>query len=220
MSQRIITEDYRKGREAIDKEYSDRYSLHELSDKSLGNYDYNKAVLKFERCNISKEKTVLDIGCGTGNLLRYLKSKCDYDESNYTGVDFSETMINSCIKQYPEAQFLRGDILETDKSDSFYLTLHKTYDFVICLSTIQQKVAGVQNDLYTKHIISKCYNLTENNGYTIFDVFSEKFLDYRDKVGNYFDPFEILDFCFSLSTAVKMDTTFSPYEVLFHIQQK
>jgi len=201
-------------------EYSTRCSLYQLNDKSLGNYDYSKAVLKFERCNIAKENTVLDIGCGTGNLLRYLKSKCDYDESNYTGVDFSETMINSCTNQYPKANFLRGDILETDKKDEFYLELDKSYDFVICLSTIQQRVAGIQNDLYTKHTISRCYNLTKTNGYTIFDLFSEKFVDYKDELSNYLDPLQILDFCFTLSSGIKMDTTFSPYEVLFHIQQK
>ena len=220
MSRKIITDDYRKGREVIANEYSNRCSLHKLNDKSLGNYDYGKAVFKFERCSISRESTVLDIGCGTGNLLRYLKSKCDYDETNYTGIDFSETMIDFCSTQYPNADFLHGDILETDKSNSFYLKLNRTYDFVICLSTIQQKVVGIQNDLYTKHTVSRCLNLTKTDGYTIFDVFSEKFVDYRDEFSNYLDPIEVLNFCFSLSDGIKMDTTFSPYEVLFHIQKK
>jgi ubiquinone/menaquinone biosynthesis C-methylase UbiE len=53
--------------------------------------------------------TVLDIGCGQGDLWGHLKARkinCDYE-----GVDISEEMIASCRRVYPEARFNVRDVL-------------------------------------------------------------------------------------------------------------
>ena len=47
---------------------------------------------------------VLDLGCGTGDLLANLKP------SKGVGVDFSEHMINIARGKYPELDFSAGDI--------------------------------------------------------------------------------------------------------------
>ena len=215
-----MDDDYRKGRESVGNEYSNLCLIHKSSDKSLKRYDYNKAILKFDKCDISKDDIILDVGCGTGNLLRYLKDKIDFNECNYTGIDFSEQMINYCQTKYPNANFICGDILENESKNNFYINFDKKYDFVISLSSVQQKVAGIKSEIYITNLITNFFNLTKNNGCVIFDIFSSKFVDYKEDFLIYLDPLTVLNICFSMSYSIKMDSTLSPYEVLFQIEKK
>ncbi len=66
---------------------------------------------------INEDSTVLEIGCGTGELLGNLKAK------HKTGIDFSEAMIRLAEKQFPDLEL---HIMEAEK-----ITLNKTYDVVI-----------------------------------------------------------------------------------------
>ncbi len=65
--------------------------------------------------------TILDLGCGTGNHARYLK------EFGFiiTGIDKSESMIESAKTKLPDSEFLVKDIGNLD--------LGKSYDAVISL---------------------------------------------------------------------------------------
>lgn len=73
--------------------------------------------------------SVLDLGCGNGQLLEFFKEKglaCDY-----TGVDFSDALLAVARRQNHEASFIRGDVnqLSTLVSDRF--------DFVIYSHVIE-----------------------------------------------------------------------------------
>lgn len=73
--------------------------------------------------------SVLDLGCGNGQLLEFFKEKglaCDY-----TGVDFSDALLAVAHRQNPEATFIQGDVnqLSTLVSDRF--------DFVIYSHVIE-----------------------------------------------------------------------------------
>lgn len=73
--------------------------------------------------------SVLDLGCGNGQLLEFFKEKglaCDY-----TGVDFSDALLAVARRQNREASFIRGDVnqLSTLVSDRF--------DFVIYSHVIE-----------------------------------------------------------------------------------
>jgi ubiquinone/menaquinone biosynthesis C-methylase UbiE len=63
--------------------------------------DYN-----FMRFLVSKGQKVLDLGCGTGQLLAEL------EPSVGVGVDFSNEMIDIASKDYPQYQFKYGDVEE------------------------------------------------------------------------------------------------------------
>ncbi|MSU45405.1 MAG: class I SAM-dependent methyltransferase [Candidatus Zambryskibacteria bacterium] len=59
---------------------------------------------------LPKDATILDIGCGGG-----LKSKYLFDKGfKVTGMDFSEGMIDIAKREFPEIDFLVGDIYELD----------------------------------------------------------------------------------------------------------
>ena len=78
---------------------------------------------------------------------------------------------------------------------------------------------GLKPEIYIQKNVSKFYSLAEANGTIVFDIFSEKFIDYKDELLNYCNYTSILNFCFKLSHSVKMDSTVSPYEILFSINK-
>ena len=51
------------------------------------------------------DKRVLDLGVGTGNVLNFLK-----DAHKVIGIDFSESMLHSTKKHFPEANLVRANV--------------------------------------------------------------------------------------------------------------
>jgi SAM-dependent methyltransferase len=66
-------------------------------------------------------KSVLDVGCGLGDLLHHVRRRgldCDY-----VGVDLSSEMIARCRARFPGVRFESVDILQTD--------LGRRFDYVV-----------------------------------------------------------------------------------------
>jgi len=57
----------------------------------------------------SGDGTVLDIGCGSGNLYRYLTEHAGMQTSCYTGIDIAEEAVRRAAAQFPEAGFGKRD---------------------------------------------------------------------------------------------------------------
>lgn len=51
--------------------------------------------------------SVLDVGCGVGDLLGYLQK---YSDISYTGIDINTTMIKEAYRKNPDAAFLNGSL--------------------------------------------------------------------------------------------------------------
>lgn len=67
------------------------------------------------------DKRVLDIGCGAGRTTPLLQIL----SSDYTGLDYSYDMIESCKKKYETLHFIHGDVRNMDALEN------ETYDFVL-----------------------------------------------------------------------------------------
>ena len=77
----------------------------------------------------SQRPTVLDLGCGNGQLYEFFKSngwQCDY-----TGIDFSDALLSVARKQNPEALFIKGDVNQITS------LVTEKYDFVIFSHVIE-----------------------------------------------------------------------------------
>lgn len=68
---------------------------------------------------------LLDMGCGTGQLLRELRRNFIDFDIEYTGVDISSKMIDKCREQDMETQYFVSNI------DDFE-TGQEEFDFIIC----------------------------------------------------------------------------------------
>ena len=215
----MIKNVYIKGRQEIADEYNVLCKTYKGNDKSLKTYDYKKACKKFEigMDKIEDNASILDIGCGTGNLIKYLKETIQFNEKNYTGIDFSQEMVNYCKIKYPQSSFLKGDLLESDRKSEYYLELYDKYDYVVCLSAFQQKPKYIDQQIYIYENIKLFFSLLKKGGRVVFDIFSDKFVDYIDDNLIYLNPEQVLSFCFKLSYSIKLDSSISPYEVVFSV---
>ena len=80
--------------------------------------DYEKTAKKIKKLILknkkTKENTLLDMACGTGKHLSYLKKdfKC-------TGVDISDQMLDVARKNYTDIRFIQADMMELDLKEKF-----------------------------------------------------------------------------------------------------
>jgi SAM-dependent methyltransferase len=82
-------------------------------------------VIKFLRHR--KEANILEVGCGPGQLAKYLQ---DEKYLNYQGFDFSSQAIEMAERMVPEFNFFRADALEA-------ASYPDNYDIVICLEVLE-----------------------------------------------------------------------------------
>lgn len=75
---------------------------------------------------LSGGDNVLDIGCGNGRLLTGIKTPIDY-----TGVDFSEKLLDEAKKLHPNKRFILGDITDKDTWEKL-----GKYDATFCIATL------------------------------------------------------------------------------------
>lgn len=79
-----------------------------------------------EKNLLSNDLRIIDVGCGSGNLLNLIAS--EYPSASLTGTDFSESKIGHCRILYPHIDFKPGDI---------YDELNPEYDLVLCTEVLE-----------------------------------------------------------------------------------
>ena len=96
-----------------------------IYDKLHNDDNKNNIIINIikKKCNIKKTSTILDIGCGTGEIVSKLS------EFNIIGLDKSSSMIKLCKEKYPENNFILADILNNSK-----LNYNYEYSHVLCLN--------------------------------------------------------------------------------------
>ncbi|MDX9703511.1 MAG: glycosyltransferase [Candidatus Auribacterota bacterium] len=129
----IINEDYKKQR------------LKDVYDKNAGNREkwlarnryYHAELERFYRFAIAKGSSVLEIGCGIGQLLHAV------EPSYGVGIDISEKMICKARKLYPQYTFHVGDAQYFQSKEKFdYIILS---DLIGNLTDIQQTFSNIRS---------------------------------------------------------------------------
>ena len=81
---------------------------------------------KYVQFLIGENKRVLELGCGTGQLLNALKP------SYGVGIDLSEKTLNIAKKEFPHLEFIQGDMEDVN----FISTLQGPFDYIILSDTL------------------------------------------------------------------------------------
>ncbi|RIV26748.1 glycosyltransferase [Fibrisoma montanum] len=84
---------------------------------------YYKSLLEFLRYNIPENRSVLEIGCGTGYVLDQLRP------GHGVGIDLNPAFIEHARQQYPQYTFLVGDAKHLD-------VLDEQFDYIVLSDTI------------------------------------------------------------------------------------
>ncbi len=139
-----------------------------------------------------KPRTVLDFGCGFGDLYRPIIELLP--EVKYTGIDINHRVVEMAKLRYPEAEFLCMDIEET--------TFDRSFDITIACGVFNLKVAGLRESM--KDVMKRLFQVTE-------EVLVMDFLTacsrHKDVQLNLIEPDELMGFVIK---------NLSPYAVLFH----
>jgi SAM-dependent methyltransferase len=79
---------------------------------------YRQRLIEYYRFLVPPGRRVLELGCGHGDLLAALQP------AHGVGIDLSQTMIDRARQKHPELHF--------QVADAQTVTLHDTFDYVIC----------------------------------------------------------------------------------------
>ncbi len=102
------------------EEYSDSFSLHGESPKALRWNTYASAAVRFRHLTAGLDiegRSILDVGCGMGDLLPYLCAKTL--NFKYLGVDKQAEFIEIAQKRYEGYEFKTADIFDDGFSGTF-----------------------------------------------------------------------------------------------------
>ncbi|MBK9016952.1 MAG: class I SAM-dependent methyltransferase [Saprospiraceae bacterium] len=89
-------------------------------DMELYNDTYNAFIQLLEK----PKSQIFEIGCGPGNITRYLLTK--RPDFQITGIDMAPNMVELAKKNNPTAQFMVMDCREIDSLDNHH------YDAIVC----------------------------------------------------------------------------------------
>jgi ubiquinone/menaquinone biosynthesis C-methylase UbiE len=112
---------------------------------------YNRSLEKYFSFIIPADSNVLEIGCGTGELLNAVRP------SYGVGIDFSEEMIKIASESFPEYKFMVDDIENLQLNEKFdYIIMS---DLIMSLWDVQKAFQCLNNVCHekTKIVISN-YN--------------------------------------------------------------
>ena len=117
----------------------------------LVRYDKMLAVLQKDFAVLPAQVSMLDVGCGWGGLLRRARSL--RVPLRYSGIDVVGGMIEHGREEFPDAEFIHGDIFE--------LTGEGSYDFVVCNAILTQKLSATipEMEKFAKRLVRKMYEL-------------------------------------------------------------
>ncbi len=165
--------------------------------------------------NVSPKSSVIDLGCGLGDMLVYLRD--EGLKGSYLGADFVEGFIdknNDFFSSEHDASFIHFDIL----SD----VLPSNYDHVI-LSGVFNNIME-DNHYFMKTCLKKMFAAA--NKEISFNMMST-YVDYQADDLFYFDPLKIFDFCKKeLSPLVMLKHDYAlgeknyPYEFSIFVQKE
>ena len=102
-----------------------------LSVQRLSLAPTRKEILLYLEEIFSKDKKykILDVGCGTGQLLQEIQTKFKDYKLNLSGIDFSKEMINKAKSIGQSIDFQQLDVKDIQ-------TLDGKYDIIICTHSL------------------------------------------------------------------------------------
>ena len=169
----------------LKKHYQTLLNQHGVSPKSVQHIDQHSQFKRFEVLFgiDNNPKSVIDIGCGLGDMYQYLLNN-NY-KGEYLGLDFLPDFIELASKSFkksPKASFKLSDITIDD--------IPLGYDYILLSGVFNNKLPD--NKQFLLNMLKKMFDSC-NKG-VAFNAMST-YVDYQDDNLYYSNPLEVFDFC-------------------------
>lgn len=146
--------------------------------------------------------TVLDVGCGFGDLYKYLND--NYIDMTYTGIDVSMNMLTQARKNYPEVSF---ECVDFDQYNP-----NMTFDFVFASGPFNIRIDD--NDVFLERMVNRMWRLARQG--VAFNVLSSYLpISMQDDFFYYYEPEKVFKICKKLAQYVVMRHDYLPNDVTF-----
>jgi SAM-dependent methyltransferase len=193
----------KQDQEKIAEKYSMRYEEFGYSPKSLF-WNKGKQNLRFNILTSQFElegKSILDIGCGFGDLTQFLEQKTT--NYSYFGIDITKAFIIEANKRFANEKihFKHGDFLNENIEENF--------DIAIASGTFNIKFENEDNYTFVESVIKKALSFCEIG--IAFDFISDK-VDFRDSQTFYYAPERVLSIAYKYSRNIIVRNDYMPFE--------
>lgn len=153
--------------------------------------------------------TILDVGCGIGDLWAYCNEVLQCDDPLYTGIDIDEDIITKAKIKFPEV----ANSFSVQNLDEHT----QTHDWVVAMSAFNEHTFNDKKSMYIKieDIIDKMYSLA-NKGVAL--NLMHTYLKETDKESlQVFNPYEIFKWASTKYYNVKIHKNYIDRDFILYI---
>lgn len=160
----------------------------------IDNFSLLTNISDYTNCPLS-QASVLDVGCGTGDLAPFLRKLGIKD---YLGIDIFKKAIKKARGKYPKEKFINGDFLNWEFKDKF--------DFVFGSGILTTKLHS-DNYSILKAMVKKMWKLSRQG--IVFNVLLQRYPEDQARYLFLYSRKKVIEICAStLPTAqIKLITT-------------
>ena len=178
---------------SINDTYRKKYEKYGVDSRSLHWHSEKAAKQRYVQIVSDIDfsgKTILDVGCGFGDIIPYIKKESK--EFEYTGVDVMPEFIEEAKKIHSEYTFL--------VKDYFNEPIDNKFDIVMCSGALNSNVDD--NLSFRKDAIKTMYEHAQE--VMVFNMAGKYPQPKTSATSNvwFADPLEILEYCMTLTPKV------------------
>lgn len=133
---------------------------------------------------------ILDLGCGTGDLVQFLADK--NVDVEYTGYDINPFLIEAARNRFPQKTFEVKDILQESMPE---------FDYIIGQAVFNFKLENIDNFEFVKSMLRRCYEQSTEG--VAFDFIST-YADFHPDYAYPYSPEEMFSFGKTLTKRVTL----------------
>jgi SAM-dependent methyltransferase len=182
--------------------YLERLAEFGHDPRSLG-WSKGKQEARFKaltsRVDLTRVQTVLDVGCGFGDMYAYLRQRGF--RGRYLGIDFIDELLDVGRSVYPDAELRNVDIDDFEPDERF--------DLVVASGIFNGVLEHEEQWARIERTLARMYRLAK---FACAADFMSAYVDYSRGDTFYAEPERVLSLAKRLSRRVALDHHYLPFE--------
>ena len=151
--------------------------------------------------------SVIDIGCGLGDLYKFIIDQKGIEKLEYIGTEINQNFIEICQEKYPEANFIL--------QDNIIPSFNNKSDVVVMSGLFNTPLDS--NDFFLKSLLDASFLLSKK--FITFNFLSND-VDYKDSNLNYTSLGDVVEYCEKKSKKISINKSSIIHEITLTIEVK